>query len=440
MKSKLGENLKRIRKEHNLSQEEFAEDLNVSRQAVSKWESNISYPDMDKILLICEKYNLNIDELFNQNYKEVKENKDSKRAFNIYINNILEYINKLLSFISSLSFKDKIKLLIEEIIITAILSLIIILIGLFLNNIFSSIFNLISYKVYNLIATIFYSAYFVIAISFGFIIIHQIFQIRYLNYYNYDDKNNVIDNENDYKNKKEKIIIRNSKNTNISKYLVKLIVFLTKVIIICCNILFCTTLMLLISTLIFLFLISKTKLLFIGLLIGILSLITINILIITINHKFIFDKKSSLKAMFITFIISIITLGCSISLSIIGISNLNHSKNYDNKVVTTKIVKYNKDYLIYLPELNVKYEINYIENNSNDLKIEIIHSDFYNYYIDEHKIYYVLNAYSKEKNFIEIFKTIINDLNNGYYINYSYITINLYTNKENIANLKNSIR
>ena len=34
MKSKLGENLKRIRKEHNLSQEEFAEDLNVSRQAV----------------------------------------------------------------------------------------------------------------------------------------------------------------------------------------------------------------------------------------------------------------------------------------------------------------------------------------------------------------------------------------------------------------------
>ena len=136
MKSKLGENLKRIRKEHNLSQEEFAEDLNVSRQAVSKWESNISYPDMDKILLICEKYNLNIDELFNQNYKEVKENKDSKRAFNIYINNILEYINKLLSFISSLSFKDKIKLFIEEIIITAILSLIVILIGLFLNNIF----------------------------------------------------------------------------------------------------------------------------------------------------------------------------------------------------------------------------------------------------------------------------------------------------------------
>lgn len=144
MKSKLGENLKRIRKEHNLSQEEFAEDLNVSRQAVSKWESNISYPDMDKILLICEKYNLNIDELFNQNYKEVKENKDSKKAFNIYINNILEYINKLLSFISSLSFKDKIKLFIEEIIITAILSLIIILIGLFLNNIFGSLFNLIN--------------------------------------------------------------------------------------------------------------------------------------------------------------------------------------------------------------------------------------------------------------------------------------------------------
>lgn len=84
MKSKLGENLKRIRKEHNLSQEEFAEDLNVSRQAVSKWESNISYPEMDKILLICEKYNLNIDELFNQNYKEVKENRNCKK----YLTNV----------------------------------------------------------------------------------------------------------------------------------------------------------------------------------------------------------------------------------------------------------------------------------------------------------------------------------------------------------------
>ncbi len=43
-------NIKAIRKENNLSQEQLAEKLGVSRQSVSKWESSQSYPEMDKIL------------------------------------------------------------------------------------------------------------------------------------------------------------------------------------------------------------------------------------------------------------------------------------------------------------------------------------------------------------------------------------------------------
>ena len=46
----LSENLKKIRKEHNLSQEQLAEKLNVSRQSVSKWESGQAYPEMDKMI------------------------------------------------------------------------------------------------------------------------------------------------------------------------------------------------------------------------------------------------------------------------------------------------------------------------------------------------------------------------------------------------------
>ena len=38
----LGDNLKKIRKENNLSQEQLAEKLGVSRQSVSKWESNLA--------------------------------------------------------------------------------------------------------------------------------------------------------------------------------------------------------------------------------------------------------------------------------------------------------------------------------------------------------------------------------------------------------------
>lgn len=48
---RFSEKLAKKRKENNLSQEQLADRLGVSRQAVSKWESNQSYPDMEKMIL-----------------------------------------------------------------------------------------------------------------------------------------------------------------------------------------------------------------------------------------------------------------------------------------------------------------------------------------------------------------------------------------------------
>ena len=49
----LSENIKKIRKENNLSQEALADKLNVSRQSVSKRESGQAYSETDKVLQIC---------------------------------------------------------------------------------------------------------------------------------------------------------------------------------------------------------------------------------------------------------------------------------------------------------------------------------------------------------------------------------------------------
>lgn len=57
------ENLKQRRKEHHLSQEELAELLDVSRQAVSKWEQGQGYPEVEKLLLLAEKLNVSLDAL-----------------------------------------------------------------------------------------------------------------------------------------------------------------------------------------------------------------------------------------------------------------------------------------------------------------------------------------------------------------------------------------
>ncbi len=58
-----GENLQAIRKKNQLSQEELAEMLGVSRQAVSKWELGEGYPEVDKLLVLSGKLNVSLDSL-----------------------------------------------------------------------------------------------------------------------------------------------------------------------------------------------------------------------------------------------------------------------------------------------------------------------------------------------------------------------------------------
>ncbi len=58
-----GEHLYNLRKERNISQGELADALDVSRQSVSKWENNLSTPELDKIIKMSELFNISIDEL-----------------------------------------------------------------------------------------------------------------------------------------------------------------------------------------------------------------------------------------------------------------------------------------------------------------------------------------------------------------------------------------
>ena len=58
-----GENLRLIRKEKGITQEGLAEMLQVSRQAVSKWEAGTGYPETDKLLTIARELNVSLDYL-----------------------------------------------------------------------------------------------------------------------------------------------------------------------------------------------------------------------------------------------------------------------------------------------------------------------------------------------------------------------------------------
>lgn len=57
------DNLQSIRKEKKLSQEELAERIGVSRQAVSKWEQGSGYPETEKLLVLSKELNVSLDYL-----------------------------------------------------------------------------------------------------------------------------------------------------------------------------------------------------------------------------------------------------------------------------------------------------------------------------------------------------------------------------------------
>lgn len=67
-----------FRKQQNLSQEELGDKLNVSRQTISKWERNESTPDLDKIVPLCDLFNLSVDELLQ--VKKIEKSKSEMQS------------------------------------------------------------------------------------------------------------------------------------------------------------------------------------------------------------------------------------------------------------------------------------------------------------------------------------------------------------------------
>ena len=68
---KFGENLYNLRKGKKLSQEKLAEKVGVSRQSVSKWENGESYPEMDKILKLCDIFGCKINDLVHEDLTDI---------------------------------------------------------------------------------------------------------------------------------------------------------------------------------------------------------------------------------------------------------------------------------------------------------------------------------------------------------------------------------
>lgn len=93
----LGQKLRLLRKEKGISQEKLAEQLGVSRQAVSKWELDITLPETENIIKIGKIFDVSYDYLLRENIQERASfpgKKHSEEKNNGYADSIILFVKK----------------------------------------------------------------------------------------------------------------------------------------------------------------------------------------------------------------------------------------------------------------------------------------------------------------------------------------------------------
>ena len=176
---RFSEKLPKLRKDNNLSQEQLADKLGVSRQAVSKWEAGNSYPDMEKMLQMCKILNCHLEDIMDDGSigTENKTQAKNKIDFNAYMKDFLDFITRTYNMFCSMKFGEKIKCIFEMAVIAIILLIASTIVHSILRYI---IYGLIPVQAFWNILSILIKT---ILIVISAIIFLHLFKIRYLDYF-----------------------------------------------------------------------------------------------------------------------------------------------------------------------------------------------------------------------------------------------------------------
>ena len=101
MNDQLGINIKALRKRKHLTQEQFAERIGVSSQAVSKWETGVCYPDISLLPVIAQFFDITIDELLGFSI-DTKDDMDNQMTYDRMLARLLLHGNAMMSYLECL--------------------------------------------------------------------------------------------------------------------------------------------------------------------------------------------------------------------------------------------------------------------------------------------------------------------------------------------------
>lgn len=341
---KFGDKLISLRKKNGLSQEELASKLNVSRQSVSKWESNNTYPETDKIIQICNIFDCRMDDLINDKVVDVSQlTRKSKNNFSFIFDSFLEFVTKSINMFGSMKFTSGLKCVFELGILIFCLFLLVMIISECGAAVIMKLFSFVPYNVNHVIREIISAVLEIIGIGFSIIVVVHVFKIRYLDYYDKLMSKEIKKNEtNDHeetrnKNKEEienvkktkfnlkkepKVVIRDEKHTTFAFLTVisKIIIWMVKAFVVMFALCFIVSLVSLVICLVLSISLSKYSMLFIGTDLGLVAAIIINILILLLMVYFIINKKANSKIFSFIFLGALVLMGVGIGIGLIGMT------------------------------------------------------------------------------------------------------------------------
>lgn len=415
----LSENLKKLRKEKGLSQEQLAEKLNVTRQSVSKWESGIVYPEMDKIVELCKIFDLNMDDLVNKDINNKSHNPFKK---------ILSYFEQIIKTFDSMSNEKKINCFIEQIIVLIVVSILFSILERFLfadtetltqllPSILSGIINFIVATVYNITK---------ISLTLG--VMFYIFKVRYL------------ENAELQKELKEAKEVKETEKTNEVKVnteaagVFKIFIFIFKFFVLWGLLLLIMMAVGLGMTLGLTVFIYKTGFLFLGAFLLILGLLLITLVFIGMAYNLLIDKKAFNKFSLLTIVISLITIGASSGIMALGLNEFQIIDDINSEYYSEKT---------YVLPMNDKQtflasnsDIIFVEKDIDNIEV-IVKSyqdcDLISFNYEDPQFYRTCRS-----NTPEIIKNILNDINNKKLVNYFKKEMIVYASSENIIKLVNN--
>ena len=455
---KFGENLQKLRKEKGISQEQLAEQLGVTRQSVSKWESGASYPEMDKIVALCNMFHCDMDALINKDITEEREKKDASSVVKEIFSGITNYVKKTIYLFEHKSLKDIIKMCAQVLIIICVILL------------FAIPFMLLKEIVISLFYTgdnwfsIFFAKFWEFIFNAGYALLAiatflYIFKIKFLDNEEIiveeveenteevnDDKISKTDTSKSNEKKKVKVIKVKNNDFSLLDLLVKIITVCLK----CLFVLFLIpiiigTIMLLIGLVLLIVLIFK-GLFLVGPILLFLGGITFAIVIIELMLDFIFNLKFSKRRIIITIISSIVISSIGLGLSIWYFLNLNVINDVPNSFTTEtkeEVYTMTDDFLVHYDDYS--FNTKFVEDNSltNQVRVRI---DYYTIandveIVEDNNEIYLNYEVVDNINIKEITDSVINNLKDGKihaYDKLNRLSMTITTSKKNIQKIKDN--